>query len=103
METPDVLGTSWREIIQNCEEALEVYTLEHFPVQYAIIQHNLGNAYRNLAEIENRHENLKRAIEAYEEALKVFTKEKFPTVHCLVKSIKTQTEGEMGISTQPSG
>ncbi|HWP47239.1 MAG TPA: tetratricopeptide repeat protein [Candidatus Limnocylindrales bacterium] len=102
MKDPDISATCLQQMIKDYEEALEVYTMDHFPVQYATLQHNLGNAYRKLAEIENRNENLKRALEAYEEALKVFTKEKFPTVHDLVKAIQLQAEQEVRISTQTS-
>jgi len=64
--------------IKSFEEALKVRTLERFPMQYAITQINLGNAYRTLAEVEDKAENCKRAIKAHEESLIVFTLERFP-------------------------
>jgi hypothetical protein len=44
-------------------------------------ENNLGDAYCTLAEVEDKSENCRRAIEAYREALKVFTKEEFPEIH----------------------
>ncbi len=67
--------------IKAYEEALKVYTLERFPMDYAMTQNNLGNAYRTLSEVEAKAENCKQAIKAYEEALKVYTKEEFPEIH----------------------
>jgi len=64
--------------IKSFEEALKVRTLERFPMQYAITQINLGNAYRTLAEVEDKAENCKRAIKAHEESLIVFTLERSP-------------------------
>jgi tetratricopeptide (TPR) repeat protein len=34
--------------IRACEEALKVYTIERYPVNYATTQNNLGNAYSTL-------------------------------------------------------
>jgi len=42
-----------------------------FPMQYAMTQNNLGNAYRTLAEVEEKAKNCRAAIDAYEEALKI--------------------------------
>jgi len=72
--------------IKAYEEALKVRTLDRFPMDYAMTQNNLGNAYRTLGEVEAKAENCKKAIKAYEEALKVFTKEEFPEIYLLVKS-----------------
>jgi tetratricopeptide (TPR) repeat protein len=63
------------------EEALRVYILEEYPVGYAMIQNNLGAAYRSLAEVKNREVNLAKAVSAYEEALKIYTAEKYPLYH----------------------
>ncbi|MGB6873498.1 MAG: tetratricopeptide repeat protein [Dehalococcoidia bacterium] len=60
------------------EEALRTYTLERFPMDYAMIQNNLGSAYGTLAEVEAKAENCKKAITAHEEALKLYTLERFP-------------------------
>jgi tetratricopeptide (TPR) repeat protein len=60
------------------EEALKVTTLDRFPMDYAMTQNNLGNAYERLAEVENKADNCKKSIAAYEEALKVRTLDRFP-------------------------
>jgi len=41
-----------KKAIKAFEEALKVYTPERFPMDYAMTQNNLGNAYRTLAEVE---------------------------------------------------
>ena len=64
--------------IKAYEKALEFYTLEEFPEDYALLQNNLGNAYGSLAEVEDKAENCSRAMEAYNKALKVSTLERFP-------------------------
>ena len=66
------------------EQALSVFTLERFPMQYGTTQNNLGNAYSTLAEVEAKADNCKKAIAAYEQALSVFTLEELPEVHQLV-------------------
>ena len=59
------------------EAALQVYTREAFPVNWATTQNNLGNAYNNLP-AGDRQANLERAIACYEAALQVYTREAFP-------------------------
>ncbi len=59
------------------ENALEVYTKEVFPNDWADTQNHLGNAYRERIKGETA-ENLELAIAAYENALEVYTKEVFP-------------------------
>lgn len=77
---------NYRQTIKICEENLNVYTFDRFPIQYAVIQNNLGGVYSMLVEIEDKPENRERAIKAYEEALKVFTEEEFPGVYRLIQS-----------------
>jgi tetratricopeptide (TPR) repeat protein len=72
--------------IKACEEALKVYTLERFPMDYAMTQINLGAAYRMLAEVEAKAENCKKAIKACEEALKVYTLERFPMDYAMTQN-----------------
>ena len=62
------------------EKALRVYTLEGYPVDYAMIQNNLGAAYRSLADVMDRKGNLAKAIKAYDEALKIYTAAKYPSL-----------------------
>ncbi|TAK60247.1 MAG: tetratricopeptide repeat protein, partial [Bacteroidetes bacterium] len=73
-----------KHAIRAYESALKVSTLEEFPMDYAMTQNNLGNAYSTLAEVEEKSANCKHAIRAYESALKVFSKEEFPEVYPLI-------------------
>jgi tetratricopeptide (TPR) repeat protein len=57
--------------------ALQVYTRQAFPEQWAMMQNNLGNAYGDRI-CGERAENLELAIAAYQLALQVYTCEAFP-------------------------
>ena len=72
--------------IKAYKEALKVYTIDKFPMDYAMTQNNLGNAYGTLAEVEDKAENCKKATEAFNKALKIFTKNEFPEVYSLIAS-----------------
>jgi CHAT domain-containing protein len=60
-----------------CEEALQVYTLTHYPYQYASIQVTLGNVYRERA-VGAQRDNLDRSVTCYLAALLVYTLEDYP-------------------------
>lgn len=61
------------------EAALHVCTPTNFSCDWAMIQHLLGNTYRDLPEREEQQQvNLHRAIDCYEAAQQVFTREAFP-------------------------
>jgi len=64
--------------IEAYTEALKVYTLADYPMQYGMTQNNLGNAYNMLAEVEEKGANCAQAIAAYIEALRVYTLADFP-------------------------
>jgi len=59
------------------EIALNIFTFDAFPQQWAMTQNNLANAYSNRIR-GDKAENLERAIAAYTEALKVRTFDAFP-------------------------
>ncbi|MFK0733931.1 MAG: CHAT domain-containing protein, partial [Gloeotrichia echinulata HAB0833] len=59
------------------QAALEVYTREAFPVEWASTQNNLGTAYRDRI-LGERADNLEKAIATYSAALQVYTRESFP-------------------------
>jgi hypothetical protein len=61
-----------------------VHIIDRFPKQYAMTQGNLGEAFATLAEVEDKKENCRKAIEAYHASLKVFTKDAFPESHDIV-------------------
>lgn len=64
--------------IRAYEEMLKNITFDRSSIQYAEIHINLANAYRTLAEVEDKVDNCKRAIQACEVALKVKTLDRFP-------------------------
>jgi|JI7StandDraft_1071085.scaffolds.fasta_scaffold00330_21 tetratricopeptide (TPR) repeat protein len=59
------------------QRALQVYTPEDFPQDWAMTQNNLGSAYKNKI-TGNRAENIDEAIACYQRALQVYTPEDFP-------------------------
>ena len=63
--------------IASLSMALEVYTKENFPLQWAEIQNNLGNAYRGKIK-GDKAENIEMAIASLNMALEVYTKINFP-------------------------
>ena len=67
-----------KSAIQSYRAALEIRTKERFPMQFAMTQNNLGNAYRTLAEVEDKAKNCKLAIQAFQAALEIYTQERFP-------------------------
>jgi tetratricopeptide (TPR) repeat protein len=83
----DVRKAEYMEVaIRAYTEALKVYTLDRFPIQYATTQNNLGAAYQTLAEVEDTAENCNRAIAAHKEALKVHTLDRFPIQYARAQS-----------------
>ena len=66
-----------RRAILCYEAALPVYTEQDFPQDWAMTQHNLGNAWQSLP-TGDRHANLRRAIQCFEAALRVHTEQDFP-------------------------
>ena len=68
------------------EAALVYYTAERAPLDYAMTQNNLATAYRNLAEIEDRENNLRRAVAAYEAALVYYTAERAPLDYAMTQN-----------------
>ena len=68
------------QAIFHYQQALEVYTRQAYPQQWAAAQNNLGNAYQNHIRGE-RAENLEQAIFHYQQALEVYTHQTYP-VEC---------------------
>jgi tetratricopeptide (TPR) repeat protein len=58
--------------------ALEVWTRERIPLQWAMAQNNLGNALGTLGARENGTERLLQAVDAFHAALEVRTRERVP-------------------------
>ncbi len=75
-----------KKAISAYEEALKVYTLDRFPMDYAMTQNGLGTAYVTLANVESKVENCKKAISAFKEALKVRTLGRFPEDYAMTQN-----------------
>ena len=58
--------------------ALEEYTREHMPFEWARTQNNLGDALQALGKRESGTERLEQAEEAYRAALEELTRERMP-------------------------
>jgi CHAT domain-containing protein len=63
--------------IEYCNQALNVYTQNYFPVDWARAQNNMANAYWNRIR-GSKAENIEKAIKYCNQALKVYTKKNFP-------------------------
>jgi CHAT domain-containing protein len=63
--------------ITSYEIALTIFTQSAFPVEWAITQNNLGNAYRERI-LGEKAQNIETAIAAYTQALSVRTQSAFP-------------------------
>ncbi|GAH54841.1 unnamed protein product, partial [marine sediment metagenome] len=75
----------YEKAIQVLQGTLKVLTLDDFPIQYAVIQSNLGKAYDHLAELKDKAVNCEKAIQAYKEALKVYTLDDFPKKYAVIQ------------------
>ncbi len=63
--------------IASYQNALQIYTRDAFPQDWAMTQNNLANAYRNRIRGE-RADNLENAIASYQHALQIYTRDAFP-------------------------
>ncbi|PHM08774.1 hypothetical protein CK516_18750 [Nostoc sp. 'Peltigera malacea cyanobiont' DB3992] len=70
-------GENQERAIAAFEAALQVYSQETFPMDWAMAQKNLGVVYSQRI-IGNKAENLDGAIKYYEAAFQVFTRDSFP-------------------------
>ena len=66
------------EAVAAYRAALEEYTREGSPADWAMTQNNLGNALRSLGERESGTERLEEAVGAYRAALGEHTREGVP-------------------------
>jgi tetratricopeptide (TPR) repeat protein len=78
-------------------QALEIYTFDKYPYNYATTQNNLGNVYGALSEIKDKVNNCKRAINAYNEALKVHTFGKYPYDYAMAQNNLGATYYELSL------
>ncbi|MEW6202462.1 MAG: tetratricopeptide repeat protein, partial [bacterium] len=73
-------GENVRTAVKNYIEALKIFTVKNYTVQYAMTQNNLGTAYTYLpsATPEERAENVRKAIACYKAALEIRKKDEYP-------------------------
>ncbi len=64
------------EAVTAYRAALEVYTREQFPMDWAMTQNNLGNALQVLGRQTSRVEQMNEAVAAYRAALEVYREAK---------------------------
>lgn len=65
------------EAIAHYNRALQVYTYDSSPTDWAMLQYNLGAAYRERI-VGEREKNVQEALACYKRALQVRTREAFP-------------------------
>ncbi len=75
-----------RAAIRAYEAALQVYTCDRLPMDYAMTQNNLGNALRTLAGVEDTAANCRAAIRAFEAALQVYTCDRLPMDYAMTQN-----------------
>jgi tetratricopeptide (TPR) repeat protein len=77
---------AFNKTIKTAQEALNVYTRESHPINFAIIQITLGNAYLNSANIQDKKNNNENAIIVYLKGVEVFTIESYPLYYAMVQT-----------------
>ncbi|HEX3048028.1 MAG TPA: tetratricopeptide repeat protein, partial [Bacillota bacterium] len=93
----------YQELDSNCHQAvqanlaaLEFFTRELFPTDYAAAQHNLGVAYFGLAAGKDQLRYLELAQKAFAESLEVYTLEAFPMNYASACYNSGQVFGALG-------
>ena len=66
------------EAVDAFRAALQEYTREHVPLDWAATLNNFGNALSNLGERESGTVRLEEAVEAFHAALQEYTRERVP-------------------------
>jgi len=75
-----------REAIKGYKAALEEWTRERAPLDWATTQNNLGNALLGLGERESGTERLEAAVAAYRSALEFRTRERVPLAWAMTQN-----------------
>ncbi len=66
------------QAIHHYHQALEVFTRQAYPKEWASAQNDLGEAYRYRSLVGERAKNLEQAIFHYEQALEIFSRQAYP-------------------------
>ena len=75
------------EAVKAYRSALEEYTRERVPLQWAETQNNLGGALWILGELEGDTVRLEEAVEAHQSALEEYTRERAPLLRAMTQNI----------------
>ncbi|MBW8035137.1 MAG: tetratricopeptide repeat protein [Planctomycetes bacterium] len=91
--TSDSRGENIQKAVKFYTVAIEFYKKDEYPVQYAEVQNNMGNAYKYLpaATSEERTKNLRKAINCYRAALEIRRKDEYPVEYA-------ETQSNLGIA-----
>ena len=71
--------------IQAYQEALRIFNPEHFPMDYARTQNNLGAVYGLLSKTKDIAENSYKAIQTFQKSLQVYTSKDFPINYAMTQ------------------
>ena len=65
-------------------KTLKYFSIDEYPVDYAMTQNNLGTAYTDLpsATSDERAENVRKAIKCYQAALEIYKKDEYSQGYC---------------------
>jgi tetratricopeptide (TPR) repeat protein len=81
-------GGNIRRAIELYEMANRIFLKDEDPVDYAVIQNNLGVAYMDLpaATAEQRAQNVRQAVECYKAALEIRRKDEYPIDYAVTQN-----------------
>ena len=77
-------------------EALEEFTRQHVPLQWAMTQNNLGGALSRIGERENSTERLREAVKALRDALEEHTRQRVPLDWAMTQTTSAPRSGCLG-------
>ncbi len=75
-----------RQAIEAYRRAIAEWSKGAEEQEWALLQHRLGYAYGELAQVRDRVENLARAIQCYQEALRFYTPEAAPLDYAMTQN-----------------
>ncbi|HEO66208.1 MAG TPA: tetratricopeptide repeat protein [Spirochaetes bacterium] len=84
-----------RKSIMSYKNALRIFTIQKYPVNYARIQKNLIFVYNDLADIKNKEENYQNALKASAEALSILTSANHPVDFKIINEVKKSVENKL--------
>jgi len=80
-----------KKAIHASQEALKFFSVEKFPVEYAMLQSSLEFSYLQLAEIEDKDEYFKKSTQAHQEVLKIFPEDILSTIGKEIKILHNKS------------